>query len=103
MTDRPPAERSGLEHNPKTCHICMNPNLHGEQAPDPLELENDRLREQVATLSAERDAARAESDSEREASRAAWRLLRDPDMGGRRFAEAVRILEAAAIRARGAK
>ena len=37
----------------------MNPNLHGEQAPDPLELENDRLREQVATLTAERDALEA--------------------------------------------
>lgn len=89
MTDRPPAERADRPRSFGACVGCLD--------------EIDALRAQVATLTAERDAARAESDSEREASRAAWRLLRDPDMGGRRFAEAVRILEAAAIRARGAK
>lgn len=70
MTDRPPAERAGLEHNPKTCHICMNPNLHGEQAPDPLELENDRLRASIEGITATLDATVAAFAREREALQA---------------------------------
>ena len=53
--DRPtPAERAAaLQHDPLTCHICCNPHLHGDQAPDPLELETDRLRAEGARLGRE--------------------------------------------------
>lgn len=36
-----------IEHDPSTCHICINPNLHGEQAPSEDEREIDRLRAQL--------------------------------------------------------
>ena len=108
MTDRPPAERAGLEHNPKTCHICMNPNLHGEQAPDPLELENDRLREQVATLSAERDALEAALSVAADALEVHGIYIANfPDLDGcdsaHRALRAAVVAARGAIRARGAK
>ena len=51
--DRPTAEeRAAAEaHDPLTCHACLNPDRHGDQAPDALEIENDLLRAQVAFLS----------------------------------------------------
>lgn len=52
--DRPtPAERAAsAAHEPRGCHVCMDPDRHGDQALDPLEAENNRLSAEVERLKA---------------------------------------------------
>ena len=67
--DKPTREQMANTHDPRGCHFCMD-ERHGDQAPDPLELENDRLRASIEGITATLDATLAAFGREREALRA---------------------------------